>query len=122
MLTKKLQYCGNLKSSMKQKNKDEKSLSQINMSKNTLVPCYLNSSRINVHKEEQRIPSPIKNKLEERSHLKKYIDTVKSNNYLILDERINQEEDVKKDPEFDTTLITNTPKLITLIDKLQILS
>jgi len=72
-------------------------------------------------KEETRIPSPIKKKLEERPRLAKNIETVRSTQ-LILEERLFDDEIVTKAPEFDTSLITNTPKRITLMDKLQQLS
>jgi len=69
-----------------------------------------------------RIPSPIKARLDEKPRTTQSVETFKRTVKGKKEVRVQQEEKIEKLQEFDTSLISNNPKKITMIDKLQQIS
>lgn len=125
-LTRKLSYFGNLKTSIqsqtKMNNTTLNTSTNLNSSMNsTLVPILNNvrDKKKNKQNLENRIPSPIKNRLDLiPKNTSEHVETLNK-----LAEITNPLEDKQtKIVEYDDRVITSNPKVITLIDKLKQLS
>jgi len=87
---------------------------------NELIPSIFVNRTKEKFDEDQRIPSPIKNRLEENPKVAVSVETVARTQQKGKRTQVEEKKEVPK--EFDSSLITSQPKRITLIDKLQQLS
>jgi len=91
-------------------------------SRNSVVPVALSRTIKADRGDENRIPSPIRNRLHRpTTSTHKVIQTIKANDRLKVNKTLPDLLRLEKEPEYqiDVNLITNKPKQITLIDKLQ---
>lgn len=87
-----------------------------------MVPVALSRTIKADRGDENRIPSPIRNRLHRpTTSTHKVIQTIKANDRLKVNKTLPDLLRLEKEPEYqiDVNLITNKPKQITLIDKLQ---
>jgi len=94
-------------------------------SRNSIVPISLSRTMKTDHDDENRIPSPIRNKLSRpNTSQHRVITTIKSSDRNLNKTYQHNIINFEKEPEYqvDVNLITNKPKQIILIDKLQQLS
>jgi len=97
--------------------KNQEYLPKLNQT--TLVPIKKNINSNQNKFDDTRIPSPIKNRLEEKPKNTKKIETVKSFERLDIRNINNEDENEEINEEYDESTICSNPKKISLIDKLQ---